>query len=187
MPYCFRFQPPVPQAAFRCTLQCSQCTALTARGTQCARRTCIGVSLCWSHLIRDRKLRILPSTLPGAGKGLFAHAPDQEIVFRRGDRIVDYGGEVLTVAQLAERYGQWTGPYAFGATRTIIQDAACVRSVGSIVNHRAAPNARYGVYQGRGFIKALRNIRHGEEIFVNYGRAYNMNEPTQHTTKRCRG
>ena len=57
------------EKAFECPLQCAQCVGRTKAGTQCRRRSCIGTPHCWQHLLADKHLRILPSTIEGAGEG----------------------------------------------------------------------------------------------------------------------
>ncbi len=122
MPYRFNYTHAPSGAAFACDLQCRQCSAHTSTtGARCGRRTCIGVEYCWQHLRSVAHLRIGPSTVPGAGKGLFAHAGvphagPNAVVFRNGEVILPYRGEALTRAQLHTRYGpHGTAPYALGS------------------------------------------------------------------------
>ena len=50
---------------------CSQCTATTAAGTRCRKRTCRG-PVCWQHAQSQHGLRVKPSQVQNAGFGLFA-------------------------------------------------------------------------------------------------------------------
>ena len=50
---------------------CSQCTATTAAGTRCRKRTCRG-PVCWQHAQSQHGLRVKPSQIQNAGFGLFA-------------------------------------------------------------------------------------------------------------------
>jgi SET domain-containing protein len=135
-------------------------------------------------------LRVRPSTIPNAGKGLFAEDPlraDREIIFRVGDYIIDYTGESINENQLEERYGEYTGPYAIEVRGRSNQrgglfiDAAAERGVGSLINHRARSSANsvfvVDYRANRARLRAVRPIRNGDEIFVSYGNQYQMNEP----------
>jgi SET domain-containing protein len=53
----------------------------------------------------------------------------------------------------------------------MVEDAACHRGLGAMINHREEPNAQiiYDNRRRRHFIVALRDIHHDEQIFVNYG------------------
>ena len=121
------------------------------------------------------------STIPNAGRGLFAYKPSagNANVFNTGDWICPYGGEAKTMAQLDDRYGvDGEAPYAL-CDGPVCADAACVRGWGSFANQAprsrrpiVRPNAEL-VMRDHGFwLKALRPIRHGSEIFVNYGEVY---------------
>jgi hypothetical protein len=62
----------------------------------------------------DRHLRIKPSTIHNAGKGLFAEDSTQApnaIIFRRDDDIIEYIGESIDRAELNRRYHH-TASYA---------------------------------------------------------------------------
>src|SRR4051794_17971590 len=63
-----------------------RCKALTANGARCRRKTTKG-DMCTQHLGLREGLRIKPSTLPGAGMGLFATKP-----IPKGKKIVEYAG-----------------------------------------------------------------------------------------------
>lgn len=200
MPYKFGFYEPNGRKRFECNLQCHQCGAQTTSGRACTRRACIGVDLCWMHLLRYNHLRIAPSTIQGAGKGLFAMDPDaadNAVVFRPGDRIITYVGDFIGVRELTRRYGDedddYTAPYAIQYTKNReFIDAACHRGVGSIINHApqdTAPNAKFGNpnYRTRTItILATKYIHNGEEIFVSYGKKYKFNDGTKHRTRYAR-
>ena len=71
MPLVYSFQSTDGTHAFRCPLSCQVCEGRTKTGAPCRKRVCIGVPLCWQHLLASMHLRIKPSTHP-PGKGLFA-------------------------------------------------------------------------------------------------------------------
>ena len=196
MPYKFVFKIN-NQENFSCNLTCVQCTEHKANGQQCSKRSCIGTPYCWIHLLGKKKLRIKPSGVPNAGKGLFAMSKNPNdnnaILFKTGDTIIEYDGEIITQQQLNNRYDsathQYTAPYGL-KVQNRIEDAACRRGVGSIANHGDSrhSNARFSRSNTGQPVKlfATKNIRNGDEILVNYGRSYRFNEPTSHTTKPSR-
>eukprot|EP01031_Cornospumella_fuschlensis_P031114 gene31114-37602_t len=112
------------------------------------------------------KPAIRDSTLAGAGKGLFAFdrasGLDDDVVFRDGDRIAKYNGQLINAQQLQEREAI---------------DCACKRGVGALGNTRpAANNATLSVntHDKTAAVKASRTIRNGQEISISYGRAYRL-------------
>lgn len=105
----------VDELQFQCPLSSLRCHGKTKKGTRCGRKCVIGFELCYQHLRSDKHLRILPSTIPNAGKGLFAMDTtknDNAIIFRAGDKICDYSGQLINEEQLNERYEDKTASYA---------------------------------------------------------------------------
>ena len=146
---------------------CGQCTATTAKGNRCRKRTCRS-GLCWQHLKRDSGLRIRPSGVPGAGLGLFAAAG-----FKRGDVIAPYEGEKLTRRRVDERYGDERGEYVLCRdSKRCIDSAATNSSAARFANDSRGTdfrnNARFRALR----VEATRRIRPGDEIFVAYGKDY---------------
>lgn len=197
MPLIFSFNG--NQTEFECELNCAQCTGVCANGNVCKRRSCIGTPLCWSHLLRDKHLRILPSNIGGAGKGLFAldrSAGENDVLFRKNDIIVEYSGEVINKTELSNRYGHDTAPYTVMLNEKLgrYEDAACQRGTGAIANHgnNSVANAKLSNRGGRGenvrsVLRAIKPIRNNREIIVNYGRSYHMNEQgVDYGTRRTR-
>lgn len=194
MPPRFRFSADDGSVAFQCPLQCARCEGRTRQDTQCTRSTCVGTGLCWQHLLSTRNLRIKDSAY---GKGLFAtldrRTDDeacQRIVFRKGDRITDYGGEALLMTDLTLRYAGYTAPYGLSTTAGRAEDGACARGIGTLVNHGVsrAANARFSIASASNNhiarVVATKIIRHGREIVINYGDSYRLGEPTTHSTRR---
>ena len=158
-----------------------RCTANTRNGAHCRQRTVMG-QYCWNHLRSERGLRIQRSTVPNAGKGLFAA--------RRlpAGTHIHYTGDVVPLPD-----GRAGGVYYLQIRRDTAIDAARRNAgEGRWVNdsrgtHRA-PNAKFVVYTPRGkprtaAVRTLRPIRPGEEIFVAYGDDYWR----AHQFKRPRG
>ena len=187
---------------FECTLKSQRCIGkVNARSRKsrerstgrCKRRVVMGLQLCPTHLKSDAHLEIKPSTIAGAGSGVFAynHDAETEIVFKPMQRISEYKGELITGKQLNERYGNFTAPYGMELSPDRFIDSACVRSYSSMVNHAPAKksNARFSLSGDRKhvYLVATKRIRHGDEILINYGRSYKFNDPTEHmTVKRSR-
>lgn len=190
MPYKFVFKAN-NNTLFTCNLQCVQCKEIKSNGRRCSLKTCIGTPYCWIHLLHNKHLRILNSQVAGAGKGLFAiskQAPDNAILFRTGDVVIEYDGETISHNQLDRRYGDYTAPYALAHGRTV-EDAACKRGIGSISNHsnrKRDSNVRYSLSRttGRFRLIATKPIRNGHEILSHYGNEYRFDEPTSHHTRR---
>ena len=158
------------QIAFQGRLQSIRCTS-TGRNGPCRNRAVFGAPLCWQHLLRDKNLRIKPSEF---GKGLFAQSRTSQpgdTIFRRGQTVIAYEGQELTIRDLESRYKTHTAPYAVSKRSGLVEDAALLRSAASHANHSARPNAHFGVNNGnKVVIVADRNIHHNEEILLNYNR-----------------
>lgn len=181
---------------FECPLDCRRCPQLTKYGTRCRLRSCIGNDMCWIHLLSQRHLRIKESGA-GRGKGLFAldraARGRNEVIFRRGELIVEYEGEILTEAEVDRRYGpDNTAPYTVDSPiQDRYWDAACSRSAASMTNHAAGrrTNAKFVFNDDTEMveIRATKNIYNDTEIFVNYGRNYILNQDgIESTTKQRR-
>jgi len=194
MPYQFKFR--WPHGEFACPLQCERCVEKNnSNGQRCKAKTCIGTPYCWQHLLHKHHLRIKPSTIPEAGKGLFAMGKaGDRAVFSRDKPIIVFDGEWINRAIKEKRYGEdddTTAPYTIESDDGI-EDAACHRGTGAIANHsrdRRSVNAKidYDEEAKRYVLIALKNIAHDTEIFVNYGTTYRFDEPgVAHKTGRVR-
>jgi hypothetical protein len=176
-------------------MQCWRCLGRDESGAQCDRISCEHLPMCARHLRSHYWLRVGRTQLEDregnrfAFKGVFADRPgaeEGEKVFRKGDRVAIYFGERKSREQLSRDFGiDHTAPYALAVSDGVI-DAACVRSVGALVNtHRrggdvspqgGGTNCRYAVQQrpGVGHVNmvATRNIYQGQELLAPYGRDY---------------
>ena len=193
MPYEFSYQKPNDEC-FKCHLAKERCIGTNRNGDRCKRFTCIGTAYCWTHLEKIKHLKIRKSSIPNSGKGLFAwdtKQPDDAIIFRVGDTIIEYKGERVSDTVLNERYGKNTAPYAVQATKSSFIDGACNRGVATLSNNSHGtqlynnatlrPSGNGGVN-----IKCIRNIRNKTEILTAYGNAYRFNEPVSFNTKYVR-
>ena len=173
--YYFSFYDPQFNRIFYSRMVSGRCRANTKRGTQCRKRCCIGIEYCHSHLPIVKKLTIKKSTIPNAGQGLFAHkenGANNEIIFRTGQTIIPYEGEIIDNDERYERYREYTAPYGLQINENEAVDAATHRGVGSLANRNPGHNnARFTIdnRNHRGVLKATRNIRQDQEIFVSYG------------------
>lgn len=121
-------------------------------------------------------LLVKKSTLPNAGKGLFTKRD-----IKKGERIVEYIGEIITEAELDRRAEKDIYGYAFyinkkrcidayympEALARFANDAKGLTRIPGITN-----NAEYEIWKNRGWIKATKDIKTGSEIFVSYGAEY---------------
>lgn len=122
----------------------------------------------------EKKVQVKVSTLPGAGHGLFA-----KTFIPKGARIVEYKGKITTWKEVDDDDGN--NGYIYYVRRHHVIDANRRRSalaryandarglkrVKGIIN-----NAEYEEAGLRVFIKAVKDIPAGAEIFVEYGKEY---------------
>ena len=91
---------------FDAKLKTFQCEAINKNGTQCKRHVCIGLNLCWNHMLYYKHLRIKKSNIPNAGNGLYAldlQKNDNDVIFKKGEKICEYYGEVVTLEELKKK------------------------------------------------------------------------------------
>ena len=121
-------------------------------------------------------LKVKKSTLPDAGKGLFTM---NEI--KKGQIVCEYEGERITWAQATDRNDVDKGGYVYFINNKNCIDAYEYKDTfGRYANDAAGVeripgcrnNSTYDVVKNRVYIRATRNIKAGEEIFVSYGRSY---------------
>ncbi len=116
------------------------------------------------------------------GFGLFATRP-----IKKKTRITEYRGPILgrEEADRAERRGN---RYLYEVSKNRTVDGTPRYNVARYANHSCNPNAESVIWRGRVFIKALRNIRPGEEIVYDYGTDYLKNVIGRSRCKcsRCR-
>jgi len=182
---------------FQCYLECDQCTKIIEKtNTRCKNKVCIGLDnppFCHAHMKSELHLQV--KNVQGMGKGLFAYDKSKMDgvlpVFKRNDHICFYNGIQISRKEEIQRYGataQFAGPYTAGDIKT--EDAACKRGLGAMINHSSDAFNAAIVYEQikrkRKIIKriysiqAIDDIRHGEQILVNYG--YDPLEMLQYVT-----
>ena len=190
MPYKFTFKVD-DNHEFTCVLHSEQCQFIKQNGDRCKLKTILGSPYCFIHLKYHFHLTIKPSLIPNSGKGLFAFDPKKDanaIIFKKGDKIMEYKGELITNDELEERYGNKTAPYSVKINKDLYQDCSCKRGSASIANtYPNHNNATLLVHRKKVFIKATKNIRNNEEIYLSYGRNFRLNEENvEHETKYIR-
>jgi SET domain-containing protein len=100
-----------------------------------------------------------------AGLGLFAKVP-----FKRGDRIIEYVGEIIKTEE-ADRRG---GKYLFIINDDWVIDGKSRENLARYANHSCKPNAEAELDEDakRVRILARKKILPGEEITYDYGKDY---------------
>ena len=101
-----------------------------------------------------------------AGLGLFA---GEDI--KKGELIIEYIGNILNKEE-AEKIT--TGQYLFEVNRNKTIDGSVRWNIARYCNHACeeAGNAESEIKKGRVFIKAIKNIKDGEEIVYDYGEEF---------------
>lgn len=160
----------MPEGSIQRTERCHAITKRRGANTRCKHMTTIS-QYCWQHEKALRGLRIKTSEIPGAGKGVFTTMP-----IPKGAIICKYTGDIVQ-----EDDPDYSNPYALQIKErppTFI-DASKTNEPGEgrWVNdgRDVMPNNAELVYVSRdkmGYVKALRDIRPGEEILVDYGEDY---------------
>jgi len=158
-----------------------QCRGQTLKHDRCKKRTQTD-GKCYIHGEREDGLRVKPSTIPGAGKGLFAAKKGPRVkaggeVFHQGDRIDWYAGKVLTGKKMDKRYGpDDIAEYVLQVGKDRFVDAKKPTSCyarwansarGPRVNARLAKSTKH---KSRGQLIATKSIRKDQEILTTYGR-----------------
>lgn len=102
------------------------------------------------------------------GKGVFAIAP-----LAQGERVIEYKGEVITWAEALRRHPHDPKDphhtFYFHIDDEHVIDAKYGGNAARWINHACDPNCEADEVEGRVFIKALRDIAPGEELFYDYG------------------
>lgn len=102
------------------------------------------------------------------GKGVFAVQP-----IAKGDKVIEYVGEIITWKEADRRHPHDpkdpNHTFYFHLDDKHVIDALYGGNSSRWINHACEPNCEADVEHGRVFIKALRNIRPGEELNYDYG------------------
>lgn len=124
----------------------------------------------------ESNLVVKKSQLPGAGKGLYTKVP-----IKKGTRIVEYKGEIITWKEYQKRVEENKDGYLFFISKKrcidayptpehiarYANDARGITRVKGLKN-----NSIYEIVGDKCFILSQKNIEAGEEIFVDYTAEY---------------
>ncbi len=102
------------------------------------------------------------------GKGVFALRP-----IRKGEIVIEYKGERITWKQALKRHPHDPKDpdhtFYFHIDDSQVIDAKFGGNAARWINHACNPNCESDIVGDRVYIKALRAIRPGEELFYDYG------------------
>jgi len=178
-----------------CVQDCMRCEGLKKNGQQCTRTTCMVLPYCWQH-VKHFGVAVEPTKEPWAGpppskkdrpkypKGLFAVKN-----FSRGQMITTPEMDAawqLPSAQFHNMFpGNTSNNYAFeDPIRKVVFDPTCSRSAWAYANHRPRANAELRRKENRVALFAIKAIKKGEEIFVDYGYDPAQDPPTTVKTRK---
>jgi hypothetical protein len=148
--------------------ECNRCEADTKGGNQCRVRTCKVGPKCWIHTKSQDGLQVKPSTIPGAGLGLFTtkdFGNNRYIDVYRGRDVSQYH---LDHPDAFMPYTICHGNQCTDAKRTNSCPAR-------YINDKRGTNRQYNVRFTNAYpvrVKTIRAIPAGRELLVNYGRNY---------------
>lgn len=115
---------------------------------------------------RSRRIQVRRSGVHG--RGVFAAQP---IV--RDERIIEYKGELITWREALRRHphdpGDPNHTFYFHIDEGHVIDAKYGGNSSRWINHSCDPNCEAETEEGRVFIRTLRAIQAGEELFYDYG------------------
>jgi SET domain-containing protein len=102
------------------------------------------------------------------GKGVFAVRP-----LGKGERVIEYTGEVIDWPEALRRHPHDPSDphhtFYFSIDEDHVIDAKVGGNAARWINHSCAPNCEADETDGRVFIRTLRAIAPGEELFYDYG------------------
>ena len=114
------------------------------------------------------------------GKGVYAL-----VDLADGETLIEYTGEVITWDEALRRHphdpSDPNHTFYFHIDESRVIDAKFGGNSARWINHSCAPNCEAEIDGGRVYIRALRNIRAGEELFYDYGLV--IDEPYTKTLK----
>lgn len=102
------------------------------------------------------------------GRGVFAVAP-----IAQGEQIIEYVGEVIDWPEALRRHphdpNDPNHTFYFSLDDGRVIDAKVGGNSSRWINHACEPNCQADETDGRVFIRALRDLQPGEELFYDYG------------------
>ena len=150
-----------------------QCKSNTKKRKRCLKRTA-HTSKCWIHLANEDNLRVKPSTIRNAGKGLYSWKKP----FKRNHYIEEYTGEKTNLKKLDQKYG----------AKTVVQYSICdgprrcwdaykttdgaPRFANDARGTKNKNNSCFRVKDKKIFLQSTTGIKPHQEIFADYGGDY---------------
>ena len=113
-----------------------------------------------------RRIQVRRSSVHG--RGVFAVAP-----IARDERIIEYTGEVIDWPEALRRHphdpNDPNHTFYFSLEGGLVIDAKVGGNSSRWINHACEPNCQADEADGRVFIRALRDLQPGDELFYDYG------------------
>ena len=128
------------------------------------------------------------------GKGVFALLP-----LKKGETVIEYIGEVISWKEALRRHPHDPSDpqhtFYFHVDDKNVIDGARGGNASRWINHACTPNCEADEVDGRIFIKALRSLAPGQELFYDYGLTIDERYtpklkklyPCRCGTRNCRG
>jgi len=115
---------------------------------------------------RGRRIQVRKSGVHG--KGVFSVAP-----LKKGEQVIEYKGEIIDWQEALRRHPHDPSDpdhtFYFHIDEHNVIDAKFGGNAARWINHACTPNCEADEVDGRIFIKALRAIKPGTELFYDYG------------------
>jgi SET domain-containing protein len=110
--------------------------------------------------VKNYKLKVKKCN---TGRGLFAMED-----IPKGDCILEYFGKELTEE---EKYTS-TSRYLFEINKKITIDGWVKGNIARYINYACKPNAEFDTYKNKIYVLALKKIKAGDQITIDYGEEY---------------
>lgn len=102
---------------------------------------------------------------PGKGLGMGLKTKKD---FKKGQKIIEYIG----IKKKNKDVEEDTTKYLFDLDKNYTIDGSPRWNIARYINHSCRPNAESDVIKGQIWIKAIKNIKAGDEITYDYGKEY---------------
>ena len=122
-----------------------------------------------NRLLQSEHFKVLPSTIDGAGYGLFA-----SVAIKKGDTIGFYAGEILTDEQANNEPYVNSDYILWVCTDCNILGEGPLANHTRYINHSSQPNGRIvsSTRWKKARIEAIKSIKSDQEVFIDYGNDY---------------
>ena len=131
--------------------------------------------------------KIKKSNIDNKGRGLYAAKK-----IKSGTKIINYKGKIVTNKEVDEsdKYDNGKPIYLFTLNKRYTLDGDFSWNTAGLINHSCSPNSKY---DGKGlkiWVKAIKDIKKGEEITADYGFSFDKDYkqfPCRCRAKNCCG